>query len=127
MSRPQDHGSAAVEFTLVSLVLIPLVLGLIHVGITLHVRNTLSSAASEGARHAAREGAVLEDGRRVTRERVGQTLADGYLSEVSAGATVVDGSSGVVVRARAEVPALGLFGPSLSFEVSGRAVNEALP
>lgn len=127
MRRQGESGSAVVEFTLVSLILIPLVLGLIQVGITLHVRNTLASATSEGARHAAREGATLDEGARATRDRVSQTIADGYLMDVTAERAVVEGAAGVEIQARAGVPALGLFGPAITVEVSGRAVIEETP
>ena len=37
-----------VDFVLVSMVLVPLVLGLIQVGLVMHVRNTLAAAAKAG-------------------------------------------------------------------------------
>ena len=57
-SRPSaaehERGSAVVDFVLVMVVLVPLVLGIAQVGLVLHVRNTLTAAASDGARSAAR-------------------------------------------------------------------------
>ncbi|MGH3358422.1 MAG: TadE/TadG family type IV pilus assembly protein, partial [Nocardioidaceae bacterium] len=52
-SSGRDRGSAVVDFCLVMVVLVPLVLGIFQVGFVLHVRNTLTSAASEAARQAA--------------------------------------------------------------------------
>lgn len=127
MRDRREAGSAVVEFTLVTLILVPLVLGLIQLGITLHVRNTLAAAASEGARQAAREGATLDDGAQVTRDRVAATIADGYLTDVTAQLSTVEGATGVQVRARAGVPAFGLFGPAITLEVTGRAVREEIP
>ena len=51
--RRDERGAAVVDFVLVSMVLVPLVLGLIQVGLVLHVRNTLAAAATEGARYGA--------------------------------------------------------------------------
>ena len=48
-----ERGSAVVDFVLVSLVLVPLVLGMMQVGLVMYVRNTLASAAHEGARYGA--------------------------------------------------------------------------
>ena len=45
-----ERGAAVVDFVLVLVVLVPLFLGLLQVGLVLHVRNTLTAAASEGAR-----------------------------------------------------------------------------
>ncbi|KPM51541.1 pilus assembly protein TadE [Frankia sp. CcI49] len=52
-TRPADGGSAIVEFVLVGTLLLILILGVIQVGLVLHVRNTLAADAAEGARHAA--------------------------------------------------------------------------
>ena len=62
---------------LVSLVLVPLVLGLPQVGLILHVRNTLTAAATEGARYGATVDRTPGDGARRTREQVDRAL-DGY-------------------------------------------------
>ena len=63
-SRPSaaDRGSAVVDFVLVMVVLVPLVLGIAQVGLVLHVRNTLTAAASDGARSAATLGSTPADG-----------------------------------------------------------------
>ena len=42
-----------VDFVLVLVVVVPLFLGIVQLALVLHVRNTLTSAASEGARYAA--------------------------------------------------------------------------
>ena len=48
-----QRGSAVVDFVLVLAVLVPLFLGILQLALVLMVRNTLSSAAAEGARLAA--------------------------------------------------------------------------
>ena len=51
MKRPAgDSGAAAVEFALVSILLIALLLAVVQVGIYLHVRNIVAASAAEGAR-----------------------------------------------------------------------------
>ena len=42
-----ERGSAVVDFVLVSLVLVPLVLGIMQVALVMFVHNTLASAAHE--------------------------------------------------------------------------------
>lgn len=125
--RSSDGGSAVVDFVLVTVVAVPLVLGVIQLGLVLHVRNTLTAAASEGARYAATIDRGPEDGVVRTREVIDGALASRYASDVSAAVTAVDGYAGVVVRVHAEVPALGLFGPSVAIDVAGHAVEETLP
>ena len=54
---PRDErGAAVVDVVLVLVVLVPLVLGVVQVALVMHVRNTLASAAAEGARYGAAQG-----------------------------------------------------------------------
>ena len=62
-SRTRDERAAAVvDFVLALVVLVPLFLGILQVALVLHVRNTLTAAASEGARYAATADRPLEAG-----------------------------------------------------------------
>ncbi len=127
MRHRDESGAAVVDFVLVMMLLVPLVLGIAQVGLVLHVRNTLSSAASEGARAAAPLGATPEDGATRARTMIRQALADRYADDVSASWTTVGGVAGSEVVVHAQVPALGLFGPSVSLTVRGHAVREVAP
>ena len=123
----RERGVAVVDFVLVTVVLVPLVLGIAHLALVLHVRNTLTAAASDGARLAATADHGPDDGAALTRSQVAGVLAGRYADDVTASTTVVDGYPGVVVQVHAEVPALGLFGPAVSLDVDGHAVEEQLP
>ena len=70
-----ERGAAVVDFVLVTVVLVPLVLGIAQVALVLHVRNTLTAAASEGARLAATADRAPADGVTLTRQRVSGVLA----------------------------------------------------
>ncbi len=122
-----ERGSAAVDFVLALIVLVPLVLGLIQLGLVLHVRNTLTAAASEGARLAATVDRGPADGVARTRSQIRTALADRFARQVSARAVEVSGAPGVEVRVVAEVPPLGLWGPGVPLEVTGHAVEEVAP
>jgi len=119
-----DHGAAVVDFVLVSLVLVPLVLGLVQVALVLHVRNTLTAAATEGARYAATVDRVPQDGVARTREQISRAIADRYAGDVTGSDVVVDGVPTVEIRVHAFVPALGLWGPGVELDVAGHAVRE---
>jgi Flp pilus assembly protein TadG len=112
---------------LVSLVLVPLVLGLIQVGLVLHVRNTLTAAATEGARYGATIDRTPADGAARTREQVRGAIADRFTRGVTATRTSTGGVPTVVVRVRAVVPPLGLWGPGVALEVAGHGVQEVAP
>lgn len=123
----RERGAAVVEFVLVMTLLVPLVLGIAQVGLVLHVRNTLAAAASEGARASAPIGATPSDAVAQTRRMIRQALADRYASDISASWMTVDGVPATEVEVQARVPALGLFGPSVSVTVRGHAVREVEP
>lgn len=122
-----ERGSAVVDFVLVVLVVLPLFLGILQLALVLHVRNTLTSAASEGARYAATADRSLADGIARTRGQIGGALAARFARDVSARPAPVRGLAGVEVRVAAEVPPLGLWGPAVRLVASGHAVEEAVP
>ena len=116
-----------VDFVLVSMVLVPLVLGLIQVGLVMHVRNTLAAAATEGARYGANIDRSPADGADRTRQQVRGAVADRFAQDVSASRETVGGVPTVVVTVRAEVPPLGLWGPGITLSVTGHGVQETAP
>jgi Flp pilus assembly protein TadG len=122
-----DHGAAVVDFVLVSLVLVPLVLGLVQVALVLHVRNTLTAAATEGARYGAAVDRVPEDGVARTRQQIASAVADRFAGDVVGHDVTVDGVSTVEIRVHASIPALGLWGPGVQLDVAGHAVREQVP
>jgi Flp pilus assembly protein TadG len=122
-----EQGAAVVDFVLVLVVLIPLFLGILQVALVLHVRNTLVAAASEGARYAATVDREPGAGAARTRQQISGALAARFAREVTAGAATVHGAPGVEVSVTADVPPLGLWGPSVRLRVSGHAVEEVAP
>jgi Flp pilus assembly protein TadG len=116
-----------VDFVLVLLVLVPLFLGIIQVALVLHVRNTLTSAASEGARYAATVDRPIEAGVARTRQQIAGAVAARFASDVTARPVQVHGAPGVRVDVVAEVPPLGLWGPAVELSVSGHAIAEVAP
>ena len=119
-----DHGAAVVDFVLVSLVLVPLVLGLVQVALVLHVRNTLTAAATEGARYAAAVDRGPEDGVARARAQISEAIADRFAGEVDGRDVTLEGVPTVEIRVHATVPPLGLWGPGVDLEVEGHAVRE---
>lgn len=119
-----DRGSAVVDFVLVMVLLVPIFLGILQVALVLHVRNTITSAASEGARYGATLDRSAADGAARTRDQIRGAISDRFAREVSGRETVINGAPAVVVNVRAEVPALGIGGPAVHLSVAGHAVEE---
>ncbi len=122
-----ERGAAVVDFVLVVVVLVPLLLGILQLGLVLHVRNTLVAAASEGARYAATVDREPADGVDRTRRQIDQALASRFARQVTAREVAIDGVSGIEVVVAADVPPLGLWGPAVVLRVSGHAVEELPP
>ena len=125
--RRGQRGSAVVDFVLVLVVLVPIFLGILQVALVLLVRNTLASAASEGARYAATLDRGPADGVARTRRQIDGAISGRFARDVSAHPATVDGAPGVEVVVHATVPALGLGGPGISLTVTGHAVEEQRP
>ena len=123
--RPSNRGAAVVDFVLVLTVLVPLFLGILQLGLVLMVRNTLASAAAEGARHAAALDRDLADGEARTRAQISGVLSGRFADDIDATTVAIDGQPTVRVTVRATVPALGLGGPGVPISVRGHAVEES--
>jgi Flp pilus assembly protein TadG len=127
-SAPRSaRGSAVVDFVLVLLVVVPIFLGILQVALVLLVRNTLASAAAEGARYAATLDRDPTDGAARTRSQIDGAISGRFAQHVDAHPAVVDGAPGVEVVVRATVPALGIGGPGVELTVAGHAVEEQRP
>jgi Flp pilus assembly protein TadG len=110
---------------LVLVLLVPLFLGILQVALVLMVRNTLASAAAEGARHAAALDRDLADGEARTREQISRALSGRFASDIDTRMVSLGGQLAVEVQVHATVPALGLGGPGVALDVVGHAVEEA--
>jgi Flp pilus assembly protein TadG len=124
MRSRRERGSAVVDFVIVLVVLIPVFLGIAQVALVLFVRNTLTEAASEGARYAATLDRTPEDGAAHTRSQIRGSLTARYADHVSAQEVTIDGAPAVVVTVHVVVPALGIAGPAVALDVSGHAIEE---
>lgn len=120
-----ERGSAIAEFVMVAALLLVVAMGVFQLGLALYVRNTLISAASEGARYGARADAQLDDGTARTRALVTSALSDSFAQDIRAVRSVTSSGVQVVeVRVSASLPLIGPIGPAGSLTVSGRAFSE---
>ena len=119
----RDDGSAVVEFAVVVPLLVLLLLAVVQVGLALHVRSTLQSAAAEGARVAAVSGGDPALARRRIEDALSQSFADGVVESVSARPVREAGVVAIEVEVRARLPLIGLLGPS-ALVVTGHALAE---
>jgi Flp pilus assembly protein TadG len=114
-----------VDFVLVLLVLIPLVIGILQLALVLHVRNTLASAAAEGARHAAVAGSSAPAGRAKIHELVDGALSEDFVRSVTVRPAEVGGAPGYEAVVEADVGLLGLKAlGGVRVRVAGHAIAE---
>jgi Flp pilus assembly protein TadG len=122
-----EQGSAVAEFSLVAVVLVPLFFAIVQLAFVWHVKTTVTSAASQGARYAAAYDRDLGAGERRTADLVDSALGRRVVDDERASEVVVDGQRVVQVVVRAKVPTLVFWGPSITVEGTGHAVEETLP
>lgn len=118
-----DRGSAIVEFVLVAPLLVLLALAVVQVTLLLHARAALTSAAAEGARAGALAGADPGAGVRRATVLVRQNVGAAIVNDIVARREVIDGLSVLTVRIEADVPLIGMLGPT-QVEVEGHALIE---
>jgi len=120
-----ERGSAIAEFVMVAALLLFVALGVFQIGLALYVRNTLISAASEGARYAARADADPSDGVTRTQALITSSLSARFAQKVGvAERTMPDGVRVVEITVEAPLPVVGPLGPSEALTVRGRAFSE---
>ncbi len=119
-----ESGAAVADFVLVSGLLSLLFVAVLQLGLALHVRNTLTFCAAEGARAGARSGASPSDAVTRARSLITTSLSSGYAADVSAQVETVDGVQVLAVHVRAPLPVIAFFGPSGGLDVTGRAFEE---
>lgn len=125
MSRTSERGSAVADFTMVSAVVALLFIAVFQLGLALHIRNTLVSCASEGARFGARANADPEDGAARARELISMSLSQRYAGQVTAQLVDAGGVEAVAVEVVAPLPVIGPLGPAGRLRVVGRAFLES--
>lgn len=124
--RHEESGSAVVEFVFVGILLTFLTLGVLQLGLALHVRNTIQDAASEGARWGALIDSTPEDGVQRTKELITTAVGEQYAKDISVASHQWMGAPATVIIVKAALPIIGLWGPATSMEVSGHAATEVL-
>jgi hypothetical protein len=106
--------------------LVMLFLAVLQVGLALHARNVLVSAAQEGARFAANADRSPEEGVARTRQAIATSLGAGLAARADVSPLPPAGDPLVVgVRVRSPLPSVfGLVGP-VEITVEGHALEEA--
>lgn len=123
-ASPGDRGSVPVQFALIAPLVALLGIGVLQVGLFLHVRSIAATAAAEGARRAAMAGASASAGVAETRRILGpQGPARGAV--VTASRVSVSGLPMIVVRVRMRVPLAGWIAP-VTVQVTGHSVLEGV-
>jgi hypothetical protein len=107
-------------------VLVPLFFGILQLALIWHVKTTLTSAASEGARYGASYNREAADGARRTGAVIDEVFGTDFADQVTASTTEVDGVPMVEVEVLAEVPVLAVWGPTIEVEVTAHAIEEQL-
>lgn len=128
--RARDAGSAPVEFVLVGSLVVFLFLGILQLGLLLHMRNVVVSSASEAARTAANADQTCADARDRFRELIADSLSsrvsDGIRPPIGCGPDEDRASGATLVRVDVDVDLPLVFLPfgSVSVSATGRAVVE---
>lgn len=117
-----DDGSAVAEFVMVAGLLVLVFAGLIQVGLVMHVRNVLASAAAEGARYAAVSGHDEQAGVDRIDELARSALSDDVVAGVPCRVTADEREGHLVRVARCDGRMPLLFAPFGSVPIHVQAI-----
>ena len=121
-----EQGSAAVEFVFVGILITFLTLGVFQLALTLHVRNTVHDAASEGARWAALADSTPQEGVQRTKDLITVSVGSQFAQDVTATTSMWLDAPTAVITVRTSLPVIGLWGFTNTMEVQGHAATEII-
>lgn len=125
MGRPRDDtGAAAVEFVLVTLLVLALFLLVVQVGLVLHTRNLLVAAAAEGARYGANADRTDSDGAVRALQVVDQSLPGRIADSADARAVPRADPAVVDIEVSSDLPVLVFRVGAVRLTVHGHALAE---
>ena len=127
MPRTTDRGSATVEFSLVSVLVVFLFLLVVQLGFVLHTRNVLVAAAQEGARYGANADRGPRDAERRAFDVVSDALSPRIAARMDrprAGLVAVDGAVVMEVELAGPMPLVFVPAGPLRLTVRGHALEE---
>ena len=124
MTDVTDRGSAAVEFVLVSVLLVAVTLSVLQISFVAHVRAIAIDSAIAGAAHAALADTSDADGVARTEDLIGRGIARDLVQGVSVNSARVGDREVVVVSANLAIPIVGPWLPIATLDVRGRAFRE---
>ncbi len=119
--RPDQRGSAVVDFVLVGGLLSMFFLAIIQLALVLHVRNTLIDAAASGARYGTLADRGAPDAEERTAMLIGTALNAEFAQDISTTEVNFQGLRTLEVTVKAPMPVIGLIGPRDLLEVKGHA------
>lgn len=119
----RDEGNASVEFALVAPLLMLIGIAVLQLMLALHIRTVITSAAIEGARVGALVGSDLVTAEQRTREVLLANIAGTTVANVHASRTTLAGVPMIAVQVDAELPLLGVYGPT-TMSLTGHAYVE---
>jgi Flp pilus assembly protein TadG len=123
MRWSRDEGNASVEFALVAPLLMLIGIAVLQLMLALHIRTVITSAAIEGARVGALVGSDLVTAEQRTREVLLANIAGTTVANVHASRTTLAGVPMIAVQVDAELPLLGVYGPT-TMSLTGHAYVE---
>ncbi len=117
----EERGAATAEFVMVSALLVLLTLLIVQLALFVHVRNTLTDAASAGARLGVLHDRTGQDGAQRTAELISGSVALQHAEDISY--EYVPSGEGRMLRVtvRTQVPLLGTYLGAGELEVTGSA------
>ncbi len=124
MTFELDRGSAPVEFSLVSTLVVAVTLAVLQVVFVAHVRAIAVDSAIAGAARAALADTTDADGVARTRELIDVGLAAGLVRGVTSSAGALNGHAIVAVDVTVAIPVIGPWLTVGETTVTGRAFRE---
>ena len=119
-----DRGSAPVEFSLVSVLIVAVVLSVLQVAFIAHVRAVAIDSAIAGAAYAALADTSDFEGVARTKDLLALGMGSSLVRSVTVADSAIAGRPSIDVTVKLAVPTIGPWLPVAETSVRGRAFRE---
>lgn len=120
----REAGAAVTDFVLLAGLVSLIFVAVLQVGYALHIRNTATAHAVEGARLAARADTTGQDGATRAEELLRSTAPGRYGTTVASDETVINGVRVSRITIDLPLPVIGPLGFPGTMSVTGLAYSE---
>ncbi|WP_313812249.1 pilus assembly protein [Glutamicibacter sp.] len=121
--KSREQGSAVAEFVMITTLLVVIAITVIQLALVLHVKNTITDAAANGAHYGALANRAPSDAMGRTKTLISTALNERFANDIDVTVYPIGDGQLVTVTVHTKVPLVGLLPTGWDLTVRADAVR----